>query len=251
MTWTGVYLFGFVTTAALQLVGASAAREKGHDITWKKDARLIALNSVLWFVFLPLVYYSRRKQRQQRATGVGAASLTKDVYALSVSDDQESPSQARGWYSAKDLRNGRSQERQGTAGGRVSMADEQEGPAEKEEGVDDEEGRARRAGESAAEEAGLTLRQAIETKLDHMLEAGRPAMWGSPEAFELQALLLLDLLYPDSEPLAWRLCLFLAPRHDELGCRPLSAITSDYDLLTRELRAFRAHLAGMGQAPAL
>jgi hypothetical protein len=79
-----------------------------------------------------------------------------------------------------------------------------------------------------------------------MLLLGRPAMWGGPEAFELQALLLLDLLYPDSETIVQRFLVFLAPRHgSSVGCRPLSAATRDYDLLARELQAFRAHLAAM------
>lgn len=83
----------------------------------------------------------------------------------------------------------------------------------------------------------------IEQRLDLMLDKMPPAMWGGPEAYELQVILLLELLYRrDSERFMDRYCRFLADRHPELGPRPLSAVHQDHSVLTTELRAFRAQL---------
>ena len=125
------------------------------------------------------------------------------------------------------------------------MAGQQERPAEAKEGPGEDQGSGAGCQDARREEASVIdpLRQAIETKLDQMLLQRRPAMWGGPEAFELQVLLLLDLLYGAASPVSHRFHAFLQPRHGHyLGCRSLSSTTPDYDVLTTELKAFRAEL---------
>jgi hypothetical protein len=88
----------------------------------------------------------------------------------------------------------------------------------------------------------------LDARLDGML--ARPRAWGSPEAFELQVLLLLEVrqvvvreaqrtgAVRDREYVQ-----FLAERLPEHGCRALSATFSDHETIAEHLRAFRAWLS--------
>ena len=74
-------------------------------------------------------------------------------------------------------------------------------------------------------------------------------MWGGVEAYELQVLLLLEILHVhaggldlDVLSIALRYVDFLRPRHPELGPRPLSASGYTHEAIAAELRAFRADL---------
>lgn len=90
----------------------------------------------------------------------------------------------------------------------------------------------------------------LDERLDAMLNL-RPKLWGSAEAYELQVLLLLELrftgiLHPDaqnSSAMNERYSSFLRRSFTEACCRPLSAITDDFNLIARLLSAFRQSLA--------
>jgi hypothetical protein len=93
----------------------------------------------------------------------------------------------------------------------------------------------------------VDLRDKIAKRLDEMLyagQAGRGPMWGGPEAYELQVLLLLEFLFcpDDHHSIMTRYSQFFGPRHPTKGCRVLSAIVSDHQVLASEFRAFKEHL---------
>jgi hypothetical protein len=89
----------------------------------------------------------------------------------------------------------------------------------------------------------------IAQRLEQMLS--HPDCWGGPEAYELQALLLLEMhvasfrLAAEDESLRTLNELYAAFLRDEypaLGARPLSAITDDYAAIAQALRRFRDSL---------
>jgi hypothetical protein len=90
----------------------------------------------------------------------------------------------------------------------------------------------------------------LDGRLDAMLNI-RPKLWGSPEAYELQVLLLLELrfagvLHPHAQntrAINERYSTFLRRSFTEAGCRPLSSITDDFILIAQTLSAFRRSLA--------
>jgi hypothetical protein len=78
-----------------------------------------------------------------------------------------------------------------------------------------------------------------------------PDCWGSAEAYELQALLLLEMQLVSSRvasedesllTLNERYAAFLHAEYPDLGVRPLSAITGDYVAIADSLRKFRDSL---------
>lgn len=49
-----VYGVGFIVTAGLLVIGGVHAHNRGERVTWR-DVRMVALDSVLWFVFWGLL----------------------------------------------------------------------------------------------------------------------------------------------------------------------------------------------------
>jgi hypothetical protein len=90
------------------------------------------------------------------------------------------------------------------------------------------------------------LSEFVEQRLEDMLS--HPEHWGGAEAYELQALLLLELRlllsHQTSEAESLRTIndlysAFVASEYPEVGARPLSATTSDFGQIARALRRFR------------
>lgn len=84
----------------------------------------------------------------------------------------------------------------------------------------------------------------LDRRLDIMLHL-RPELWGSPEAYELQVLLLLELRFVSSNAsgITERYSAFLRPSFPNIGCGMLSSLTDDFSVLSETLSAFRSILA--------
>lgn len=93
----------------------------------------------------------------------------------------------------------------------------------------------------------MDIDEFINARLDVML--AHPLRWGGAEAFELQVLLLLELQRLLRDPASRHqgprehvaeYTAFLQTAWEDLGPRPLSAVTSDLGEIARELSRFRA-----------
>jgi hypothetical protein len=98
----------------------------------------------------------------------------------------------------------------------------------------------------------VRIRSIVINRLEVMLD--RPELWGGPEAYEYQVLTLLEMLY-GSERNEWRLAekwsAFVAKRDPDIGCRPMSGMTSSHVHISNMLRLFRAELDAQAPTPIL
>lgn len=87
------------------------------------------------------------------------------------------------------------------------------------------------------------LREDLEARLERMFQSRGPR-WGDPEAYELQVLLLLELLYFPDDPDAFMQLYnrFLAQRLPAVQGSRMSSVLSSHDSLAMEMRAFKTWL---------